>query len=174
MAFILWLHVLVKDASLVLFRLETYSYTHHIGTDLSVLLHVDFLDASLGSDSCKNISTHFTLEHRLRKLYALVIWRFRMHCWFFIRSQDQHTTYQFSELLLTTWLKLAKQVQIYLKYHLQQRILICHFPPPKEVLNVARNTASITSLINFPSYCPLSCTLHKPPHQTNSTFISKN
>jgi hypothetical protein len=76
--------------------------------------------ASLGFNSCKHVFTGCTLKQSLRKLFctaSLVV--FRMHCWFFIRTQDQQTTYQFSELLLTTWVKLAKQVQIFLKAHHQ-------------------------------------------------------
>ena len=41
---------------------------------------------------------------------SVKMWCFRLHSWFFIRSQDQHFTNQFSFLL--SWLKLAKQVQI--------------------------------------------------------------
>ena len=84
------------------------------------LLHVNYPGASLGFNSCKHVFTGYTLKQSLRKLFctaSLVV--FRMHCWFFIRTQDQQTTYQFSELLLTTWVKLAKQVQMFLKAHHQ-------------------------------------------------------
>ena len=78
-----------------------------------------------------------------RNPYAGSKWCFRLHSWFFIRNQDQHSTYQFSELLLTTWFKLAKQVQMFLKVHLQHI-----FPTTLQAsLNVARNTAHITSEI---------------------------
>ena len=105
-----------------------------------------------------------------------LIWCFRLHSWFFIRTQDQHTTYQFSELLLTTWVKLAKQVQMFLKFHLQHIFLIYNSMTPKAFLNVAKNTAKITFLINihFPRNCSSRTTLYQLPEHTDSNFHFKS
>ena len=138
---------------------KTAQKSLNFGLNLCSLLHVLFPGASLCfhlwcifrfqwvTNSFSHVS-HWnrTCKPWLRRHYAGLDWCFRLHSWFFIRNQDQHTTYQFSELLLTTWFKLAKQVQMFLKYH-----LLHIFPPMtlKAFLNVARNMANITLQISI-------------------------
>ena len=93
---------------------------------------------------------------------------FRMHCWFFIRTQDQQTTYQFLQLLLTTWVKFAKQVQMFLKSHHQH---ISSSMTLKAFSKVAMNTFLINS--HFLRNCFSRSTLHKHPEHTDRNWSER-
>ena len=61
MPLLLWLHGLVKRASVGLQRLKTLTHMFHTGTDLGFLFHVLIPGASLGFKGTKLVFTCFTL-----------------------------------------------------------------------------------------------------------------
>ena len=107
-----------------------------------------------------NLFSHVSQWSRTWKhCIAGSMWCFRLHSSFFIRTQDQHTAYQFSELLLTTWVKLAKQVQMFLKFHLQHSF-------PDMQLHDSENILEC---------CQKHCKDHiSNPHQLSQELFIKN
>ena len=144
------------------------------------LLHVLFPGASVGFNELQIRVHMFHIETELVNLDWEGIMQGNMV--FYIAQLVLHQTpwqafhLPIFWLLLTTGCKLAKQVQMFLKSHLQPIFPDIKLHDSKTFLNAARNTAKITFkiIIHFHRNYSSRTTLHKLPEHTDINFHFKS